>query len=125
MFRMDDGTESYANSNTKKKVSIILGEPIISCQKRKYTLRYLGGAIVALQSMWRRLRGATCRFNLWRAVDCNKRVDTPHAPFANIPPTHPRLGLQNPCGGDCDACLAMAGASLRPRQPMHARAAAS
>eukprot|EP00959_Pyramimonas_sp_CCMP1952_P467870 9492308-Pyramimonas_sp.AAC.1 len=36
--------------------------------------------------------------------------------------TRPQLGLQNPCGGDCDECLALAGASLRPRWPAHARA---
>eukprot|EP00959_Pyramimonas_sp_CCMP1952_P076524 1599120-Pyramimonas_sp.AAC.1 len=34
---------------------------------------------------------------------------------ANIPPTHPQLGLQTPCGNDCDECLVLAGASLRPR----------
>eukprot|EP00959_Pyramimonas_sp_CCMP1952_P396241 8302263-Pyramimonas_sp.AAC.1 len=39
--------------------------------------------------------------------------------------THPQLGLQNPCGGDCEGSLALAGAPLRPRQPKHARAAAS
>eukprot|EP00959_Pyramimonas_sp_CCMP1952_P002651 54593-Pyramimonas_sp.AAC.1 len=31
------------------------------------------------------------------------------------PPIHPQVGLQNPRGGDCDGCLALAGASLRPR----------
>eukprot|EP00959_Pyramimonas_sp_CCMP1952_P236366 4939599-Pyramimonas_sp.AAC.1 len=44
---------------------------------------------------------------------------------AIIPPNHPQHGLQTPCGGDCDECLALAGPSLRPRQPRHARAAAS
>eukprot|EP00959_Pyramimonas_sp_CCMP1952_P175659 3670831-Pyramimonas_sp.AAC.1 len=43
---------------------------------------------------------------------------------ANIPHTHPKHGLQTSCGGECDECLALAGASPRPRQPAHARAAA-
>eukprot|EP00959_Pyramimonas_sp_CCMP1952_P343933 7203838-Pyramimonas_sp.AAC.1 len=46
----------------------------------------------------------SARCNLSGAMDLYKRVDTFHA-----------LGLQNPCGGDCDEYLALAGASLRPR----------
>eukprot|EP00959_Pyramimonas_sp_CCMP1952_P464450 9486630-Pyramimonas_sp.AAC.1 len=41
---------------------------------------------------------------------------------AIIPPTHPQLHLQHPRGGDCDECLVLAGPSLRPRWPAHARA---
>eukprot|EP00959_Pyramimonas_sp_CCMP1952_P049320 1030249-Pyramimonas_sp.AAC.1 len=33
-----------------------------------------------------------------------------------IQPTHPKLGLQNTCGGDCEDCLALASTSLRPRK---------
>eukprot|EP00959_Pyramimonas_sp_CCMP1952_P425445 8912230-Pyramimonas_sp.AAC.1 len=45
---------------------------------------------------------------------------------ANIPPTHTLLGLQTPCGSDCDECLVLAGASLGRASPrMLVRAAAS
>eukprot|EP00959_Pyramimonas_sp_CCMP1952_P340095 7123021-Pyramimonas_sp.AAC.1 len=37
------------------------------------------------------------------------------------PPTR-KLGLQHHCGGDRDECLALAGASLRPRSPALFRA---
>eukprot|EP00959_Pyramimonas_sp_CCMP1952_P068323 1425937-Pyramimonas_sp.AAC.1 len=37
----------------------------------------------------------------------------------NLPPAN---WLQNPCGGDCDDCLALAGASLRPHWRAQARA---
>eukprot|EP00959_Pyramimonas_sp_CCMP1952_P317931 6653297-Pyramimonas_sp.AAC.1 len=51
-------------------------------------------------------------------------VRSPHLPppyshlqneMGDVPPTHLQLGLQNPCGSDCDECLELAGASLRPR----------
>eukprot|EP00959_Pyramimonas_sp_CCMP1952_P234960 4909489-Pyramimonas_sp.AAC.1 len=84
--------------------------------------------------MWRR-RGSACNIcvvivlyvvqHVWRnlcgAIDFYKRVDKLHA-LAHIQPTHPQPGLQNPCGGDCDECLALGGAPLRPRWSAHARA---
>eukprot|EP00959_Pyramimonas_sp_CCMP1952_P056409 1177944-Pyramimonas_sp.AAC.1 len=71
----------------------------------------LCGAIRVVQHRFFNPCGATCEAQ-WTLT--SSRVTMPHA-RANNPHTHLKVGLKNPCGGECDGCLALAGASLRPR----------
>eukprot|EP00959_Pyramimonas_sp_CCMP1952_P192772 4030815-Pyramimonas_sp.AAC.1 len=80
-------------------------------------------------AMWRNRCGESTRCNLHGALPAAQLILTdaltrPMLLQTSTPPTQPQLGLQHPRSGDSDACSALAGASLRPRQPLQARATA-
>eukprot|EP00959_Pyramimonas_sp_CCMP1952_P443140 9277779-Pyramimonas_sp.AAC.1 len=68
------------------------------------------GTIDVLQPMWCSPCGAMHAVHSMRCSEFLFAVSCP----AHRSRKHP-TGLQNPCGGDCDECLVLAGAPLRPR----------
>eukprot|EP00959_Pyramimonas_sp_CCMP1952_P132224 2764484-Pyramimonas_sp.AAC.1 len=77
IFGMGDRAESYVHSNATR-----------------WPVNLWGGH----RSLY-----SLSKANTRGAIDFYKWDDTYHA-LANIPPTRPQLGLQNPCGGGCDEC---------------------